>query len=945
MKCFNLHFHEIDIYVFNENDNEFKKLKELENGNYIDLENIDSLYAICCKNCSQINYDFNSNFQIKHNNTSFFYFSNSNSINELKQNNKNFSFYEFVIFDEKILMGTKSEIISYISRRFNSLQIEYSRVKAEKNLNEKSIDEIKKDLRKEKLDKEKMKNTLDNIRREKNGLAENLAKEKSLTSELNSKMEKLNAAQINLENKVQKLNVNLSSEKNKNKELNTKLDNISFENNANIQKVLVQVEKEQLKNKNLGTKISELEQKEKLQMKKNIELEGTIKEKEKVIQNLKNNNKNLGNNIQELEKDLNVKKDEIKKINYSLIEAKNINQNLSINFKSEKEKNKELNDKLDNIANKNNENVNKVLEQLDQEKKIHENLKNKYSKLEEEEKIKDLANKDLELKLQKKEEELNYVKNNYNPEKFGLKFSSDSKKGGYDIILDINSIIGLIKEGWKVFYNQKDLYYKRKEEKTIVVGVIGNKNMGKTFFLEKLSGYEIPKGFNVKTVGLSVRYGTSPSHSVAILDSAGQETPLLKMNPLKNIENEKGSANANENVNEEKCKEISEDKKEEKEKKEQEKKIEQNEDENNNEFEKYSRDKLITEFFLQKFIIKKSDIIILVVGNISLTEQKLLYTLKEEVKNLDKNKQIFVIHNLKEYSTEEQVNDYIENTLKRLCKIKLEETQFIKMSEENSIDDKKHFNTFFIEEDENTSHFIFVNEFSKEKAEYYNTPTIEYIQKEIEVIKTRNKFSLIEDCKEFLVEIAEDIMEESIKKEDLITISEEKYDVILLKNVNEINLKSYVINEIGLASRNDSNEPKHSCYIDKKLNKLYVNIELPGGGKPHKKLTVEGNFYLFTFYGEKYGDKSIEEDDQNQVKQLKKIVNKRESTKYKFHIKIPLAEIYVKPGEGKELKNAGKRLKEKEKENKGVLTYEYDIMILNQKKGENDDDDDDSVDF
>ena len=27
--------------------------------------------------------------------------------------------------------------------------------------------------------------------------------------------------------------------------------------------------------------------------------------------------------------------------------------------------------------------------------------------------------------------------------------------------------------------------------------------------------------------------------------------------------------------------------------------------------------------------------------------------------------------------------------------------------------------------------------------------------------------------------------------------------------------------------------------------------------------------------------------------------------KYKFHIKIPLAEIYVKPGEGKELKKTG----------------------------------------
>jgi Na+-transporting NADH:ubiquinone oxidoreductase subunit NqrC len=98
---------------------------------------------------------------------------------------------------------------------------------------------------------------------------------------------------------------------------------------------------------------------------------------------------------------------------------------------------------------------------------------------------------------------------------------------------------------------------------------------------------------------------------------------------------------------------------------------EESEDEKNNEFERYSWDKLITEFFLQKFILWKSDIVILVIGNISLTEQKLLYTVKQEVKNLDKNKQIFVIHNLKEYTTEEQINDYIENTLKKYVKLKL----------------------------------------------------------------------------------------------------------------------------------------------------------------------------------------------------------------------------------------------------------------------------------
>ena len=39
---------------------------------------------------------------------------------------------------------------------------------------------------------------------------------------------------------------------------------------------------------------------------------------------------------------------------------------------------------------------------------------------------------------------------------------------------------------------------------------------------------------------------------------------------------------------------------------------------------------------------------------------------------MDKNKQINVILNLKEYSSEEQVNDYIENTLKKLYNIEIE---------------------------------------------------------------------------------------------------------------------------------------------------------------------------------------------------------------------------------------------------------------------------------
>ena len=654
MKCANLHRHPIDIYVLK--NNKFQKKININTNTYTETINKNStdLFAIVCFKCEEIYYDYESNYKIV--NKSAALFCNKSSIKNMNIPQEFFCFV-FYEFSDYILIGTKDEIISFISQEFNSLEHNYNVLKKEMDStnerNEKSIDKMKRDLTREQTEKQKMENELKSIKEQKDTLSKDLKKEKTLTSELNSKMNKLNSDQQNLKNEVRNLNINLNSEKSKNKELSNKLDKISFENNENIRKVLVQVENEKEINKNLNIKISELKEKGNQDNILNEELSKEIKEKESLIKNLKTNNKNLGNNLEELKIHLNNKENEIKKVKDSLNKEKNINQNIAQDLNTEKDKNKKLNDKLDNIANKNNENVNKILLQLDNEKKITQNLQTKYSELEKQEKLKTKEKEDLKSQLQRKDEELKNVIKNYIPENYGLKFQSDCKSGEYDIILDINSIISLIKDGWKIFYNQKDgkqNYLKKKNEPTIVVGVIGNKNMGKTFFLEKLSGYSIPKGFNVKTIGLSVRYGTTPEHNVAILDSAGQETPLLKIEALKidvknkeiEIKDDNEDEDENgipENENEEK-----------KETREEEKKNEEIEDEKDNEFEQYSRDKLITEFFLQKFIIWKSDIIILLVGNISLTEQKLLYTVKQEVKNLDKNKQIFVIHNLKEYS-------------------------------------------------------------------------------------------------------------------------------------------------------------------------------------------------------------------------------------------------------------------------------------------------------
>ena len=335
-------------------------------------------------------------------------------------------------------------------------------------------------------------------------------------------------------------------------------------------------------------------------------------------------------------------------------------------------------------------------------------------------------------------------------------------------------------------------------------------------------------------------------------------------------------------------------------------------------------------YSFKKFIIWKSDILILVFGNISLTEQQLLYKIKQEVKNLDKNKQIFVIHNLKEYTTEEQVNDYIENTLKKLSKIKLKEYGFLDILEHNNCDNKNYFTKYFKEKNENVSHFIFINEFPDVKSKDYNTPVIEFIQKIVETHMTRKKFSVIDDCKEFLMKISEDIMENKIEEKNLVIIGDEKSDKIILQNTNEINLKSYAVNEVGLSFRNDSNEPKYSCYVDIKKKKLYVNIELPGGGRINKKFNSQRGFNEFTFDGEKYGDKVLENDEKNETKQFEKIINKRKNTKFKFSIEIPYGLITVKPEDEDDPEEAGVFVESEN--NIGIITIAYDVILMNQKK-------------
>ena len=113
---------------------------------------------------------------------------------------------------------------------------------------------------------------------------------------------------------------------------------------------------------------------------------------------------------------------------------------------------------------------------------------------------------------------------------------------------------------------------------------IGNANKGKSFLLSKISKIDLPSGMSIKTEGLSIKYPELESfkdRKIALLDSAGLETPVLVSQQIKEEEIKTAL------------------------------------------FKEKSREKLITELFLQNYIVNNSDILIVVVDSLSFSEQKL----------------------------------------------------------------------------------------------------------------------------------------------------------------------------------------------------------------------------------------------------------------------------------------------------------------------------------
>ena len=448
----------------------------------------------------------------------------------------------------------------------------------------------------------------------------------------------------------------------------------------------------------------------------------------------------------------------------------------------------------------------------------------------------------------------------------------------YDIIVHIDSIKD-INKGWQIEMNQigEQNYQNHKSEKVIKIGVIGNANKGKSFILSKISKMNLPSGMSIKTEGLSIKYPDTTqfkNRRIVLLDSAGLETPVLISALTPNDGNK------------------------------------------NDFFKEKSREKLITELFLQNYIINNSDILIIVVDSLSFSEQKLLIKIKREMDRAKLTIPLYIIHNLKSFTSVEQVKDYINKTLFKSATFTLEQGHNISTKiEQNTgiyfwekLNDKNKNKT----KERKIYHLIYANE-NSEAGKYFNQYTLDFIEKAFQNISDE-PFDVIESIKERYIELSKDIIERT--KSDK-AITKESFDdsepnLIKLKDDSEIILKKCLIDELGFSNLKANNfEPTYNIY--RKNNKLIVRFEVPGNtGDISSEIELSGEYNIIRISGFKKQDKEPEKDDN--------IFNTREYGNFFFEIPLK-SKDYLLSGEDLPIEVK-----------KGVCMLEFNLLEKEKKK-------------
>ncbi|EAS04993.1 hypothetical protein TTHERM_00836650 (macronuclear) [Tetrahymena thermophila SB210] len=487
-----------------------------------------------------------------------------------------------------------------------------------------------------------------------------------------------------------------------------------------------------------------------------------------------------------------------------------------------------------------------------------------------------------------KQTEINQLRNEIEELQKKKKYdeSNDSDKQ-YDITVDIKSLVNIQKEPIRVIYSQERGITKQcleEMEHCSFVAILGLKNKGKTFLLNELNNENFPSGYHYSTSGISVKIDNSDRNNIKVyLDSEGINKPArynwsndsdfqdyIKLKQ----ENDDASCNYAES-----------------------------------QFKRNFQTKVTekfqdiksTEQIQMQFLLEHSETIIIVVGIISLEEQKIISVISEMF-----DKDIIVVHNLKEYSRCEHVKNEIENNLYDLFPLERRGIQlFNKAGEENEF-------VYQDQRNERVFHCVLAKK-DTPAGEFYNKFSYDYIKQKIQLNENKKSMNIAQDFSNFLNKCLRDFLDIGYSSQEkknlkvplsdvLLSIEEkETCDEITLLPEYEIQGTKDILLDVFGRFRNMINYSIHLQGYKKILE-----IELPGDTKLTKASLIKEDEYQVMVI---QANKQIVYQDQQGIQE---IFNNRN-----------LGQVYHKIKVGKTTENL--KITKKFTEKRGIYTCEFEI--------------------
>ena len=413
----------------------------------------------------------------------------------------------------------------------------------------------------------------------------------------------------------------------------------------------------------------------------------------------------------------------------------------------------------------------------------------------------------------------------------------------YDAIFRCGSLNKLFKEEWDYIlsYIFVERIQREKDERNFCsVCMMGDTNKGKTFIVNLLCNCNLESGAEYKTEGISCKFTDLPINlteeeniderakekKFLIFDSAGRSEPLL-IDP-----NERAKLNS---------------------------------EELKNRVDTDNKDLRLSEEFLKNFLISHSDIIIVVVNQLTLTEQIFLNELKND--NEDKFEELFIIHNLFNFDKRKQIEDYINNTIVHSIYFDISKDYFDIIGEDKTNNPDKPY--YFTEEQNYNNrgskfliaHLFLGNINSTDKwIKNINETTINFLKKKMQICVAKKYFSV---KKRLEKEIKSLFFNDKAKFEKVPEINDTEgfKGKIILKKELKVNNK-----EIPEFSGNGEFNilgftPKYIFYREEKKAEFVVEVECPG--EEDKNMTIQAKTkrgkVFFIIKGKKIYPKEIKQ--------------------------------------------------------------------------------------